>query len=45
LGVYSLNLTNHPNPLGVFDDNTSPIFGLFDGFQHRIYALAVEFKQ
>jgi len=45
LGVYSLNLTNHANPLDVFNNNTSPIFGTFDGFQHRIYALVVEFKQ
>jgi hypothetical protein len=45
LGVYSLNLTNHANPLDVFNNNTSPLFGQFDGFQHRIYALVVEFKQ
>jgi hypothetical protein len=45
LGVYALNLSNHPNPLDVFNNNTSPIFGQFDGFQHRLYGLVVEFKQ
>lgn len=45
LGVYSLNVTNHPNPLDVFNNNTSPLFGQFDGRQRRIYSVVVEFKQ
>jgi hypothetical protein len=45
LGVYALNLTNHANPLDVFNNNTSPIFGEFDGLQHRLYGLVIEFKQ
>jgi hypothetical protein len=45
LGVYALNLTNHPNPLDVFNNNTSPLFAQFDGLQHRLYGLVVEFKQ
>jgi len=44
-GVYALNLTNHLNPLDVFNNNTSPIFGQFDGFQHRLYGLVIEFRQ
>ena len=45
LGVYALNLTNHANPVDVFNNNTSPIFGEFDGFQHRLYGLVIELKQ
>lgn len=45
LGVYALNLSNHANPLDVFNNDTSPMFGTFSGFQHRIYGMVFELKE
>jgi hypothetical protein len=42
LGVYSLNLTGHRNPHDVFSNVTSPLFGQFAGFQHRIDGLVID---
>ncbi len=44
IGVFSLNLTNHSNPLDVFNNNTSPQFGRLSGFQHRVIGMVIEFK-
>jgi hypothetical protein len=41
-GVYSLNLTNHRNPLDIYNNVTSPLFGRFAGFQHRIDGLVID---
>jgi hypothetical protein len=41
-GVYTLNLTNHSNPLEVYNNVTSPNFGHFVGFQHRVNGLVVD---
>ena len=34
-GLYSLNVTNHFNPLDVYNNVTSPYFGHFVGYQQR----------
>jgi len=44
IGVFALNLTNHLNPLDVFNNNTSPQFGQLSGFQHRVLGMVIEFK-
>ncbi len=44
IGIYALNLTNHLNPLDVFSNDTSPQFGTFSGFQHRVFGMVIEFK-
>jgi hypothetical protein len=41
-GVYSLNLTNHSNPLAVYNNVTSPYFGHFVGFQHRVNGFVLD---
>src|SRR5579862_3087774 len=41
-GVYTINLTNHRNAVDVFSNVTSPLFGQFDGFQHRIDGLVID---
>jgi hypothetical protein len=41
-GVYSINLTNHSNPLSVYTNVTSPNFGHFVGFQHRVNGLVID---
>jgi hypothetical protein len=43
LGGYSLNLTNHSNPLDVFNNVTSPFFGHFVGFEHRAFGVIADF--
>ena len=42
LGAYSLNFTNHSNPLEVYNNITSPIFGHFAGYQHRVFGLVID---
>ena len=42
IGVYTLNLTNHLNPRDVFNNNASPDFGHFLGFQHRVHGLLID---
>ena len=41
-GVYTINLTNHLNPLAVYSNVASPLFGQFAGFQHRIDGLVID---
>jgi hypothetical protein len=42
-GVYTLNMTNHQNAHDVYSNVTSPLFGRFVGFQHRIDGLVIDF--
>jgi hypothetical protein len=42
-GLYSINITNHSNPLDVFSNVASPYFGHFVGFQHRVDGLVIDF--
>ena len=42
LGLYSINLTNHKNYRDVFSNVTSPLFGEFAGFEHRVDGLVLE---
>jgi hypothetical protein len=42
LGLYSINLTNHKNYNDVFRNITSPFFGQFAGFEHRINGFVLE---
>jgi len=44
IGFFALNLTNHLNPLDVFNNDTSPIFGTLSGFQHRVFGMVIEFR-
>ena len=41
-GLYTLNLTNHSNPLQVYNNVTSPYFGHFVGFQHRVNGFVID---
>jgi hypothetical protein len=41
-GIYTINLTNHLNPLAVYNNVASPLFGQFAGFQHRIDGLVID---
>jgi len=41
-GLYSTNITNHSNPLAVYNNITSPYFGHFVGFQHRINGFVID---
>jgi carboxypeptidase family protein len=41
-GVYTLNLTNHRNPLDIYNNVASPLFGQFTGFQHRVDGLVID---
>ncbi len=38
---YSLNVTNHLNPRDVYNNVTSPYFGQFAGFQHRVDGVVI----
>jgi len=42
LGLYSLNATNHSNPHDVYNNVTSPYFGQWAGFQHRMIGLVID---
>jgi hypothetical protein len=41
-GLYSINLTNHSNPLDVYNNVTSPYLGHFVGFQHRLNGFVID---
>ena len=41
-GLYSINLTNHSNALAVYNNITSPVFGHFVGFQHRVNGFVLD---
>jgi hypothetical protein len=42
LGFYTLNLTNHSNWLDVYNNVTSPYFGHFVGFRHRVNGFVID---
>jgi len=42
IGLYTINLTNHSNPLDVYSNITSPYFGHFVGFQHRVNGFVID---
>ena len=42
IGVYELDATNHLNPHDVFNNVTSPVFGHFVGFQHRVTGMLID---
>jgi Carboxypeptidase regulatory-like domain len=42
LGLYTLNLTNHNNPVAIYNNITSPYFGHFVGFQHRVSGFVID---
>jgi hypothetical protein len=41
-GFYSMNSTNYTNPLNVYNNVASPLFGQFAGYQHRVDGLIVD---
>ncbi len=41
-GIFSLDVTNHQNPLDVFNSNASPNFGTFSSFQRRTSGFVFE---
>jgi len=43
VGLYSINLTNHGNFHDVYNNNTSPAFGKFTGFQRRVDGFILSF--
>lgn len=45
VGIGSLNLTNHGNPTEVFNNVTSPFFGLFPGREKRVNILVINYEQ
>ena len=42
IGIYELNATNHLNPADVFNNVTSPVFGHFVGYQHRVTGMLID---
>ena len=42
IGIYMLNATNHDNPHDVYNNVTSPVFGHFVGFQHRVDGILID---
>ncbi len=42
IGAYSLNLTEHSNPLEIYNNVTSPVFGHLVGFQHQVDGLIID---
>jgi hypothetical protein len=45
VGVYSLDVTNRRNPHDVYNNITSPLFGVFAGLQRRFTGLAIDLGQ
>jgi len=43
LGLYSINLTNHGNFHDVYNNESSPFFGKFNGFQRRVDGFLLSF--
>jgi hypothetical protein len=43
VGLYSINLTNHGNFHDVYNNETSPFFGKFTGFQRRVDGFILSF--
>jgi hypothetical protein len=42
IGIYSLNVTNHLNPRDVYNNISSPVFGHFVGFEHRVTGMLID---
>lgn len=45
VGVFSLDVTNRFNPHDVFNIQTSPLFGQFDGYQRRLTGLEINLTE
>jgi hypothetical protein len=45
VGLYSINLTNHGNFHDVYNNNASPFFGRFTGFQRRVDGFILSFGE
>jgi hypothetical protein len=45
IGVFSTDVTNRLNPRDIFNIQTSPRFGLFDGFQRRLTGLELNLTE
>ncbi|HLK20350.1 MAG TPA: TonB-dependent receptor, partial [Bryobacteraceae bacterium] len=45
IGVFSLDVNNRFNPRDVFNIQTSPLFGRYDGFQRRLTGLEINLTQ
>ena len=45
VGLYSINLTNHGNFHDVYNNETSPFFGRFTGFQRRVDGFILSFGE
>ncbi len=45
IGIFSLDVTNRLNPHDVYNNNASPIFGQFDGFQRRLTGLDINLSE
>ncbi len=45
IGVFSQDVTNRLNPHDVFSNVTSPLFGVFDGFQRRLTGLDINLSE
>jgi hypothetical protein len=43
VGIYSINLTNHGNFHDVYNNDASPFFGKFTGFQRRVDGFILSF--
>jgi hypothetical protein len=41
-GLYTINITNHSNPLSVYNNVGSSAFGHFVGFQHRVNGFVLD---
>jgi len=41
-GLYTINLTNHSNALEIYNNLSSPYFGHFVGFQHRVNGFVID---
>jgi hypothetical protein len=41
IGIFSLDVTNRLNPHDVFNNVTSPLFGVFAGFPRRLTGLVI----
>ena len=45
IGIFSQDVTNRLNPHDVFNTFTSPLFGVFDGFQRRLTGLDINLTE
>jgi hypothetical protein len=45
IGIFSLDVTNRLNPHDVFNNVTSPLFGVFAGFPRRLTGLDINLTE